>query len=320
MTFEDALLEAQKLNGSTAKPVMAAAPRAEPSLRPDPLLRMRAALRPAWRVVRGLRLFLFPVRAWRFYALNRSGGFIRSEPLRFMKREHYLSRFFSTRQRIDCALQHYRHELHGFDEAYRSLVYRGNGLLLYQDGAAHGRVSIRLGESGEPRCEGDLTVVLDVDGQDAAFMSYCFVDARCFGLPSRTTLFVTRNQLMPGRALFRRHFPNHSPQYLCLAAVAGIAVANGIDSIVVIRGEAQVSYQQQYEVAFRNSYCNFWKQFGARDVDCQGYMLDVPLKPPALETVTSKHRSRALERRNLWATITQQAEAAIRAHRVDSRA
>jgi hypothetical protein len=159
---------------------------------------------------------------------------------------------------------------------------------------------------------------MDVDGQDAAFMSYSFVDAASFGLPSGTTLFVTRNQLMPALNLFRRYYPNHSPQYFCLAAIAGIAMANDIDSIVVIRSEAQVSYQDKYDAGFRNSYCNFWSQFGARPIDHQAYVLDVPLTPPSLGSVASKHRARAIERRNQWSRITQQVEAAMRAHRTNS--
>lgn len=317
MTFENALLKAEKLNGTTVKYREGAQPATVLHLASDSLLRLRALVRPAWRVARGLRLFLFPARAWRFYALDRAGGFFRTEPLRFMKREHYLSRGFGVRQRIDSALQHYEHELRSFDDGYRELVYRGNGLLLYEEQVGEGRVSIRLGDSGEPRCEGDLTVVMDVDGQDAAFMSYSFVDAEGFGLPPATTLFVTRNQLMPGRNLFRRYYPNHSPQYFCLAAVAGIAMANDIDSILVIRSEAQVSYQEQYDTAFRNSYCSFWSQFGARPVDRQAYRLDVPLTPPPLDSVASKHRARAIERRNHWARITRLAEAAMRSHRAN---
>lgn len=311
MTVEDALLRAQELNGTGwAQPATV--------LHLTSLSRLRAMVRPAWRVARGLRLFLFPTRAWRFYALDRAGGFFRTEPLRFMKREHYLSRFFGVRQRIDSALAHYQHELQSFDDRYRALVYRGNGLVLHEERVGDGRATLKLGDSGEPRCEGDLTVVLDVDGQDAAFMSYSFVDAACFGLPAGTTLFVTRNQVMPGRYLFRRYYPNHSPQYFCLAAIAGIARANDIDSIVVIRSEAQVSYQDQYEAAFRNSYCSFWSQFGARPIDHQAYALNVPLTPPSLETVTSKHRARAIERRSHWARITQQVEAVMRAHRTDA--
>ena len=317
MTFEEALLEAQNVNGTTVKYWGWAQTGTVLHLTSNSLSRLRALVRPAWRVVRGLRLFLFPARAWRFYALSRVGAFFRTDPLRFMKREHYLSRFFGVRQRIDSTLQHYQHELASFDETYRTQVYRGNGLVLHEERVGDGCASRRLGESGEPRCEGDLTVVMDVDGQDAAFMSYSFVDAACFGLPSGTALFVTRNQLMPGLNLFRRYYPNHSPQYFCLAAIAGIARANDFDSIVVIRSEAQVSYQDQYEAGFRNSYCNFWSQFGARPIDHQAYVLDVPLTPPSLDSVASKHRARAIERRSHWSRITQQVEAAMRAHRTN---
>lgn len=315
MTSENAVLRARELNDTPEQRWRQAQPKSALNRACSPVARARAWVRPAWRVIRGLRLFLFPAKAWRFYALNRAGAFFRSEPLRFMKREHYLSRFFDVRQRIDSVLLHYQHELNHFDEPYRELVYRGPGLVLYEERVGEGCASIRLGDSGEPRCEGDLTIVMDVDGKDAAFMSYSFVNAACFGLPPETTLFVTRSQMMPARDLFRRYYPNHSPQYFLLAAIAGIALANDIQAVVVIKSEAQVSYQDQYEKSFRNSYCNFWDQFGARSLDHQAYQIDVPLTPPPIDTVTSKHRARAIERRNQWSRITHQVEAAMRAHR-----
>ena len=58
---------------------------------------LRARVRPAVRAIRGLRFFLFPTRAWRLYTLNRLGRFLRVDPLMFMKRRDYLSRFFGAR-------------------------------------------------------------------------------------------------------------------------------------------------------------------------------------------------------------------------------
>jgi hypothetical protein len=277
---------------------------------------LRACVRPLMRAARATRLIFFPIRAWRLYVLNRLGSFLHVDPWMFIKREHYLSRFFGIRQRIDNALSHYQHELDNYDETYRRLVYRDdNGLLLYEDEVNGARLSLRLVATGSYRCEGDVTVVVDVNGQDAGYLSYSFVDATCFGLPSAKMLFLTRSQLMPGRELFRRCYPNNSPQYFGLAAITGIAMANGCESIAVIKGEAQICYQTQYEQSFRNSYCGFWRQFDARTIDHQAYVLTAPLTLPPLSGVSSKHRARAIERRRHWANITQRTETAIRAHR-----
>ena len=130
-----------------------------------------------------------------------------------------------------------------FDETYRKRVYHEDGLVLFEDQVGDVRVSIRLVGSREHRCEGDVTVFVRLDGQDACYVSYSFVDAACFGLSPGKTMFVTRSQLMPAVQLFRRCYPHSSPQYFCLAAIAGIALANDMDTIAVIKSEAQVCYQ-----------------------------------------------------------------------------
>ena len=89
-----------------------------------------------------------------------------------------------------------------------------------------------------------------------------------------------------------------------------------MDKIAVVKSEAQVCYQPAYDERFRNAYCKFWGQFDARSIDHQAYMLDMPLSVRPLGSVPSKHRVRAIERRKHWASITQQSEAAVRAHRV----
>jgi uncharacterized protein len=285
------------------------------ALSPQGWLR-KTFLRPATRALRGTRVLLFPKRAWQLRQLNRRGPFQLVDPLLFMKREHCLSRFFGVRQRFDNVLLHYRHELDAFDETYRKRVYHEDGLVLFEDQVGDVRVSIQLIASGEYRCEGDVTVFVRLNGQDACYVSYSFVDAACFGLSPGKTMFVTRSQLMPAVQLFRRCYPHSSPQYFCLAAIAGIALANDMETIAVVKSEAQVCYQAVYDERFRNAYCNFWGQFDARSIDHQAYMIDVPLSVRPLESVPSKHRVRAIERRKHWASITRQSEAAVRARRV----
>jgi len=278
-----------------------------------------AATLSAVRAARVLRLLFFPARAWQLYALNRRGSFLRVDPLMFLWRKHYLSRFFGVRDRIDSTLLHYRHVLDNFDATFRKLVYHGNGLALFEDQVGDMRVTMRLVASENhrcDRCEGDVTVVVDVNGQDACYASYTFVNAASFGLPAGKTLFVTRIQLMPGRELFRQCYRNNSPQYFCLAAIAGIAKANDIDAIAAIKSEAQIAFKDKHASSFRNSYCNFWGQFGARSIDRQAYILDVPPALPPLNCVLSKHRARAVARRDHWASIMGRTEAAIRAHRI----
>jgi hypothetical protein len=215
-----------------------------------------------------------------------------------MKREHYLRASLAFDSASTALSRHYQHELDSFDETYRSVVYRGVVSYCIKSGLAVAVASIRLGESGEPRCEGDLTLVMDVDGQYAAFMSYSFVDAACFGLPSGTALFVTRNQLMPALSLFRRYYPNHSPQYFCLAPLPASRWPTTSTRSWSSELKPKSPTRSQYQAGFRQFDTAVSGVNSARALSTvQAYVLDLPLTPPSLDSVASKHRARAIERR-----------------------
>jgi uncharacterized protein DUF535 len=224
------------------------------------------------------------------------------------------------RQRMDNVLLHYRHELHHFDDVYYRQVYRGDGLILWEDQVGDAHFCILNISSWEYRSEGEVSAYLLVNGTWAGSFSYSFVNASSFGLPDGKMLFVTRNQVNPGPELdlFRRCYRHSSPQYFCLAAVVGVAMGNDLRSIAAISSQAQVNYDSQYDASFRNSYSNFWHHFNARIIDHQAHLLDVPLSLAPLTSVAAKHRARAAERRRHWGVITQRAESAIRARRRQS--
>jgi len=280
-------------------------------------------MRPFMEALRALRLLVYPTRTRKLYELGVLGdSFLDSDPALFIKRKHYLSRYFSVERRIGNVLVHYSYVKSHFDDAYLRRVYGEDGLVLWEDRLGDVRVRLRLETSGENRCEGDASVVLDINGRDTADMAYSFVDATSFGLQPGTTMFVTRSQIRPGSrdalGLFRHCYAHTSPQYFCLAAITGIALANDMSSIAAIRGKAQICYQPQFDASFRKSYCDFWEQFGARAADHQAYLLDVPLSLPPLASLPPKRRARAAKRRQYWTAITEGAESTIKAHRVQS--
>jgi len=295
--------------------------------------RCKNALHPVTRLLRAAKILRYPSLVRRLHVLRFLRQFVDRELCFFLSRPHYLSRYFRVWDRIHNALLHYEHESRSFDSGYRAQVYSPNGLLLWKETKDGIDVSIRLvvTESNESRqgivygwafLEGDLSVILEVNGHEAGRMSYTVVDGATFGLASLPTLFVTRNQLKrtPELELFRRCYRHSSPQYFCLAAVAGIAMANGFRYIAAIRGKAQSAYRPQFDEQFQNSYCKFWQQFGAKAIDRQAWLMPVPLDPPPISAVTAKHRGRANDRRALWAAITCQAMSAISAHRLEEPA
>lgn len=164
------------------------------------------------------------------------------------------------------------------------------------------------------RYEGDLSVLLLVDDVRVCRMSFSYVNATVFGAPSSHAMFITRNQTDRNQQLnrFRATFKQNSPPYFCLAALCGIAMANGMRTMYAIKHDAQIAFEERYLSGFKHSYTDFWRQFGAREVDHQVYRLDALLRVAPLSEV--KHKRRAVSRRSNWAQIIRESRRTMIVH------
>jgi uncharacterized protein len=239
--------------------------------------------------------------------------------LSHLTRRHYLCREFTWSQRVDCALSHYAHESERYDDSYLAAVYGGAGKLLWAADA--GGVSYRLVLRACPGLEHEGAVSAALFGGDQCLceMSFSWVPARLFGHGrSGSILFVTRNQSLPAAApalqRFRAAFPQNSPCYFCMAAVQGIAKANGARAIAAIKHDLQIAFEKKYAEGFRSSYCMFWRSFGAAALARHGYLIEVPPKLAPLAQLAQRHRKRAQARRANWAAIFESSADAIAAH------
>ena len=131
------------------------------------------------------------------------------------------------------------------------------------------RYTITLRATEDIRFEGDLSVLCFVNDTLTCRVSFSYVDRSVFGLQPGSAIFVTRSQTYrnPELQLFRDSFKQNSPQYICLASVCGIAMANGMRIIFMVKDNAQISYVERYAEGFRNSYSALWEAFGAQEID-----------------------------------------------------
>ena len=226
-----------------------------------------------------------------------------------LSHRHYLSNTFTHRERIDCALVHYRFECERYDSRYKDAVYRDGGVTLWSRTVGAVNYTLKLRATTDLRHEGGISIVLCADGGVLSEMSYAWVQAKVLGLGGETLPFITRNQSLrrdSGALLrFRKDFPQNSPSYFCLAALHGIAQANGHGRIAAIRHDCQVAFDERYASGFRNSYCELWKSFDAAELGRVAHVMSVPLLPPPLSTIKAKHRKRAMDRRQHWSEIAQ---------------
>lgn len=236
----------------------------------------------------------------------------------FLTHDYYLSRFFTVAQRIDCAIAHYSYEGQNCTTAYvRSVYHSQGGLTLWHQIVNGVRFAITLRATEDNRHEGDLSVCCYVNDARVSRVSFTYVDCSIFGLPPQTTIFVTRNQtyMGPELQLFRDTFKQNSPPYFCIASLCGIAMANGMRAILMVKSDAQIAFAEQYADSFSNSYSALWKRLGAEEIGGQhAHSMPIPLPLAPLSAV--RHRSRAISRRRNWLEITLCARRIMLEHRM----
>ena len=269
------------------------------------------------RLIAACRILPFPLKLKRLWSLNFMrpyfSGQNKRDTLFFLTHDYYLSKAFTLAQRIDCAVAHYSFEGQNYGPIYHRSVYQSRrGLALWHRVVDGTRYTITLCATEDNRYEGDLSVLCFVNETRVCRVSFSYVNGSLFGLQSEYTMFVTRSQTdrNPELERFRDSFKQNSPAYFCLASVCGIAMANGMRAISMVKDEAQIAYEERYAQGFRNSYSALWEAFGAQEmVDRRAYKMSIPPKLNPLSIV--KHKNRALARRQNWLEIALSARQAM---------
>ena len=239
----------------------------------------------------------------------------------YLSHRHYLAQGFSRSQRTELACAHYEHEVSAYDDRYFDAVYRDGGLSLWHRNVDGTDFEVLMVPAIDTLCEGGLSVVFRVSGGRVGVVSFSFADrATVFDrdIESGTTIFMCRKQLAANhswQAHFNAAFDRCSAAHFFTAAIAGIALAHGYDSVGGVRPEAQPSCTEDKQEQFRLSYGDFWESLGGRVRGRFAYELPVPMQMTPLADLSAKRRHRARRRRDHLAEIRASARAAIERHR-----
>ena len=232
----------------------------------------------------------------------------------------HLSRNLTLAQRIGCAITHYSYEGRNYGPSYQRSVHQSpHGLVLWHRVIDGTRYTIALRATKDGRREGDLSVLCFVNDTLVYRLCFSYVNATLFGLRPGRTMFVTRSQTdrNPELRRFRDTFKQNSPPYFCLASVCGIAMANGMRAIFMIKHDAQLGYTERCAESFKNSYSSLWEAFGAQEIsDRHAFTMSLPLKLNPLSGV--KHKSRAIARRRNWLEIALSSRQAMLENRTST--
>jgi uncharacterized protein VirK/YbjX len=284
---------------------------------------------PSWLacIARSLRVLLFYRAHLRLLALDvhrRYVALAHDDVFHHLSHRHYLAKGLTLRQRVRCVLIHYRFEEFAFDAAYKRAVYRDGGLPLWQhEDAAQGcRFAIRLEMAPRLSAEGDLTIVLSSNGSCLHRLSFSWVSGAFAGADALILPFVARNQGHHAGAAdaFERAFPHNSPSFFCFAALQGVAEALGMDQVVAVKSDWQCACDPREAQHFAKAYDGFWQTLGGVPMAGRGWRIALPLNLKPLDEMASRHRKRALTRREHWRAIGDSARRALRRHLVHAEA
>ena len=279
-----------------------------------------------FRVLAALRIVLFPNAMFKFHSMELTLKLYsplrqQHDPLYFLTHKYYISKLISLRQRVQVAMDHHKYEFQNYDNEYVRQVYHSDGILLWERTVDNFKFAIVLIATDDNRHEGDLSLILSVNNTRLCRMSFCYPNASIFGLPSRATMLISRNQTdrTLARDSFEQCFKQNTPQFFCLAAVCGIALASEFKTLLAIKHDSQIAHEEEFDSGFRNSYTALWEKFDAAEIEQHVYMLNVPLHLRPLPLVESGHRVRARNRRRHWDDISQSARSCIVTRRINSR-
>jgi len=276
----------------------------------------------ALKVLAASRVVLFPREMREYHELRIAEKFQETlktrDRLYFARHKYHLSKKFTLRQRVRAAVDHHAFEAARFGRDYAQRVYRSEGILLWERMCDDHRFAMTLAASEDNRHEGELSVVLSVDGVRLQRLSFSYLNNALFAAGGQYTLMITRNQSYrpPEKKLFELYFKQNSTQLFSLAALGGLAAANEFPDVLAIRHDAQIAYETSYDAGFRNSYSGLWEKYGAVEVDASVYRLRIPLETRPLDEVSASHRNRARNRRAHWDEIRDSAQRTLRGYRV----
>jgi uncharacterized protein VirK/YbjX len=229
----------------------------------------------------------------------------------------YLSMRFDRKTRQQMLVGHYDFVNKGLHAAFfRSVL--ADSMLLWQREIEGSVFSIGVGGPC-PHREGDLTLVLKMDGCPLYRIAFSVIKARLLKVDAggaSHVLYVGQVQGYPDRFTQIRQATrlcrDVAPADLLMAGLAGLASALGITMVAGVGAEDSLSYKNLIELNTSKSYADFWEKFSGIRTEGGHYLLALPLAEKPLSQVKSNHRGRTMAKRELKKSIADEAEAVMR--------
>ena len=227
----------------------------------------------------------------------------------FLSHHNYLIAGLSLKQRMQSVLDHYQFEQTTFGRLYGSKVYLDDGICLWHHQADNIRFEIILEMAPRRDTEGELNVSFYVNAIRLHCLGFNWINGSLIGLPQQILPFIARNQ---GRSnhteqafnAFNLVFPNNSPGFFCFAAMQGVTLAVGLDTIAGVKTAFNVTFARRPLENFHNAYDSFWTALGGVNATDNAFRMRLPFYDKPITEIKAKYRKRAAHRRRLWSEIS----------------
>jgi uncharacterized protein VirK/YbjX len=226
---------------------------------------------------------------------------------KYLARE-YLARGLTVRERASCFVHHYlwlHEKLPG--ELVKRILRQGIPLVTIEDGITH--IGIELSFWGTVDKEGELSLILKVNGEKIFTLSFTVVPGRVVKSDAPDVLLITQLQGEKGKvrqiSLVYRILHGAGPAPLLLTVLESIGDAFSIRALACISANDQSFYRDEFVTSFQNAYDTFFAIRGMTKNDANVFLCPIPTSEKPLELTKRKDKRRTLKRRELKRLIRE---------------
>lgn len=220
-------------------------------------------------------------------------------------RTTYLGHQFPVRQRLAVSLNHHQYMTQRFREAF-FVQAKQEGCPLWQAGFGEGdetmHCDIVLRFPEYYNFDGDLCLAFRVDQKDVYVITFSIAPAATTGAQGGQALLISGIQGINGKIDLIRKATEYcnevSPPHLLIAAAEALALSLDIGMLVGIGSNPALNRDgDAARGRYAFNYDNFWQPIAGEKSGSNLYHIPLPFIDKPIEAVQSKHRSRALRRR-----------------------
>jgi uncharacterized protein VirK/YbjX len=254
----------------------------------------------AWRIFTNLAMHRKVVQVLR---LRPFAAIVESNPKFAFKylAAKYLVRGLTVTERATCFVHHYTRLYDSiFDRALQQILYWDVEFrTIFETG---GRLALSIGASRPFENEGELSLLLKMDGEIFFTLSFTIVPGWVVKSKASEVLLISRLQGMPGYSSERirlavKAMHGVHPRVLLLSALEGIAIALRIREIASVSTRNHVDYRKDLDSVFKNSYDDFFTELGLMDCGTGFFTSTVPMADKPLSLIKRGHKIRTRKKR-----------------------